>query len=491
VSLGAADNFAVLASSTVTNTGASLVNGDLGLSPGTSVTGFPPSAVLGIQHVADTAASNAQASLITAYNNAAGQGPATPIVSNLGGQTLTPGVYGSSTSIALTGNLILNAQGDPNAVFVFQAGSTLTTASSSSVTLINGAQACNTFWEIGSSATLGTNSTFKGNIMAQASITLTTGANVEGRVLARTGAVTMDTNIINRAVCAVPPTPSASVTPTPTPSVTPVPPLINIVKTPSPLALPSGPGSVTYGYSVTNPGTVALSNVTVTDDKCSPVGFVSGDTNSNNLLDVTETWHYSCTTTVSQTTTNTATATGQANGFTAVDTANATVVVGLASPPPLINVVKKPSVFNLPAGGGAVTYTYTVTNLGTVPLSNVSVVDNKCSPVSSPTGDINSNSQLDTSETWVYTCQTTLTATTANTAIAEGSANGLTAIDFSLATVLVPPSPSASPVPKLPNTGAGSNDKSGILWGAIVLAAALFSVLTLTRKQQAGANRLS
>jgi len=210
VGLGAADGFAVLGASTVTNTGPTIINGDLGLSPGTSVTGFPPGVVNGVQHITDSVAANAQSDLTTAFNSAAGEGPTSPIVGNLGGQTLTAGVYNSGSSVGLTGTLTLDGQGNPNAVFVFQVGSALTTASSSSVNLINGAQACNVFWQIGSSATLGTNSTFRGTVMAQASVTVTTGARVEGRVLARSGAITLDTSIISRAICAASPAPSPS-----------------------------------------------------------------------------------------------------------------------------------------------------------------------------------------------------------------------------------------------------------------------------------------
>ena len=194
VPLGTADSFAVLAGSTITNTGATVVNGNLGLSPGSAVTGFPPGVVNGAQHVADGVALQAKADLITAYIDAAGQGPAIPVTADLGGQTLTPGVYNSPTTLALTGVLTLDALGDPNAVFIFQAGSTLTTASASSVNLIGGAQSRNVYWQVGSSATLGTNSLFRGSILALTSITLTTGATADGRVLALNGAVTLDTN---------------------------------------------------------------------------------------------------------------------------------------------------------------------------------------------------------------------------------------------------------------------------------------------------------
>lgn len=202
VGLGTADSFAVLAGSTVTNTGPSVVHGNLAVSPGAAVTGFPPGTVFGTIHAADGVAGQAKTDLTTAYNDAAGRTPPNSVSGDLGGQTLTPGVYKSTSSLGLTGALTLDAQGDPNAVFVFQAGSTLITASGSSVVLIGGAQACNVFWQIGSSATLGTNSTFRGNILALTSGTLNTGASVDGRVLARNGAVTLDDNVITTARCA-------------------------------------------------------------------------------------------------------------------------------------------------------------------------------------------------------------------------------------------------------------------------------------------------
>ncbi|TMK39094.1 MAG: DUF3494 domain-containing protein [Actinobacteria bacterium] len=218
VGLGTASSFAVLAGSTVTNTGPSVVNGDLGVSPGTAVTGFPPGTVNGTIHAADAVAAQAQTDTTTAYNDAAGRTPAVSVSGDLGGSTLTPGVYKASSSLGLTGDVTLDAQGDPNAVFIFQVGSTLTTASSSRVLLINGANACNVFWQIGSSATLGTNTSFKGTILALTSITLNTGATVDGRTLARNGAVTMDTNTITRGSC---PTLPPGSTPGSTPGATP------------------------------------------------------------------------------------------------------------------------------------------------------------------------------------------------------------------------------------------------------------------------------
>jgi len=220
VNFGTADDFAVMAGSTITNTGSSMITGNLGLNPGTSVTGFPPGIINGTQHVANPTAVQAQIDLITAYDNAVGQIPVSTVPTELGGTTKTAGVYDSAAgTFGITGTLTLDAQGDPSAVFIFKAASTLITAGASNVVLANGAQACNVFWQVGSSATLGTDSTFKGNILALTSITLTTGANVEGRVLARNGAVTLDTNTIIKAICAVPVTPSPVSTLTPVPGL--------------------------------------------------------------------------------------------------------------------------------------------------------------------------------------------------------------------------------------------------------------------------------
>jgi hypothetical protein len=205
VPLGTADSFAVLGGSSVTNTGPSVISGDLGVSPGTPVSGFPPGSVTaGAVHAADAVALQAKNDLVTAYNDAAGRGSTATISADLAGSTLTPGVYTSASSLGLSGALTLDARGDPSATFVFQAGSTLNAGSGSRVLLIGGAQACNVFWQVGSSATIGTTSTFVGNIMALTSISLTTGATLNGRALARNGAVTLDTNTITKAACATP-----------------------------------------------------------------------------------------------------------------------------------------------------------------------------------------------------------------------------------------------------------------------------------------------
>ncbi len=194
-------NFSVLAGTTVTNTGSTIVSGDVGVCPGTAVTGFPPGSAGGTIHIADGAASLAQATLTAGYIDAAGRAGGISVADDLVGQTLTAGVYTSTSSLADSGNLTLDAQGNPNAVFIFQIASTLTTGSGSHIILANGAKACNVFWQVGSSATLGTNSVFAGNIMALTSITITTGVSLEGRALARNGAVTLDTDVITGCTC--------------------------------------------------------------------------------------------------------------------------------------------------------------------------------------------------------------------------------------------------------------------------------------------------
>lgn len=193
--------FSVLAGSTVTNTGSTTVSGEVGVYPGTAVIGFPPGLAGGTIHSADSAAAQAQAALTAGYLDAASRPGGASVSGDLVGQTLTQGVYTASSSLAVSGDVTLDAQGNPAAVFIFQIGSSLTTGSGSHVILANGARACNVFWQVGSSATLGTNSVFKGNILALTSITLTTGVNLEGRVLARNGAVTLDSNVITGCSC--------------------------------------------------------------------------------------------------------------------------------------------------------------------------------------------------------------------------------------------------------------------------------------------------
>ncbi|MDO9384093.1 MAG: ice-binding family protein [Hyphomicrobiaceae bacterium] len=202
--LGSAADFGVLAGSTVSNTGPSVIQGSVGVSPGGAVVGFPPGIVLppGVIHAADATASQAQTDLTTAYNTLMGMPSQVDLTGqDLGGLILTSGVYSFNTSAQLTGVVTLDGQGNPASPFVFQIGTTLTTASNSAVLLINGANGNNVYWTVGSSATLGTNTVFAGNIVALSSITLNTGASINcGRALARNGAVTLDNNTITLCV---------------------------------------------------------------------------------------------------------------------------------------------------------------------------------------------------------------------------------------------------------------------------------------------------
>jgi Ice-binding-like len=243
VPLKTARRFAVLAGSGITNTGLTGITGDIGTFPTTSITGTSTLVLNGTNHGGDAVTQQAKKDLVGAYINAANQGPVTPVAGGiLGGLKLVSGVYNSASSMDLTGTLTLNGQGRDDSVFIFQVGSALTTASASQVRLVNGAQGCNVFWQIGSSATLGTGSTFEGSVMALTSITANTGARVHGRLLARNGAVTLDTNRITRPTCATgaapTPTPTASATATPTPSAT---------------ATPSPTPSSTPGVTVPHP----------------------------------------------------------------------------------------------------------------------------------------------------------------------------------------------------------------------------------------------
>ena len=197
VNLGTAGNFGVLGGSTVASTGATVITGDLGVSPGSAVTGFPPGIVNGTIHAGDAVAAQAQNDALTAYNTLLAFTGATDLTGqDLGGLTLTPGAYNFNTSAQLTGILILDGQGLINPGFIIQIGSTLTTASASSMLLINGANYDNVFFQVGSSATLGTGTDFSGNIIALTSDTLNAGATVNGRVFAINGAVTLDGNTI-------------------------------------------------------------------------------------------------------------------------------------------------------------------------------------------------------------------------------------------------------------------------------------------------------
>lgn len=199
VPLAGAASFAVIAGSEITNAGQTNIHGDLGLSPGSALSGFPPGVLNGDLHINDAIAAQAKLDITAAYNDAAGRTSSQIITlsGNIGGLTLTPGLYKSTSSLAISsGDLTFDALGDANAVFVIQMASTFTTTSGRKVILAGGASPANIFWQVGSSATFGTNSVLKGTFIAMESITLTTGATLQGRALTRTGGVTMESNNI-------------------------------------------------------------------------------------------------------------------------------------------------------------------------------------------------------------------------------------------------------------------------------------------------------
>jgi uncharacterized repeat protein (TIGR01451 family) len=381
----------------------------------------------------------------------------------LGGKApLAPGLYCSDTSFQITGNLALLGT---TGTWVFKAPTTITTAASSSIT---GGDPCNVWWRIGSQAsTLGASSTFIGTIIAHTGIHFGANVTLNGRALAEGGDVTLSTDGTNITV----PTGCAAPVVRQTQHLAPIiVPVIGLIKVPSPLSLPSGPGKVTYNYAVSNVGKLQrLTDISVVDDKCSPVVYSSGDINNNKLLDIDEIWNYTCSSTLTSTTTNTAIATAHStDGYynTAIATAIATVVVGSPIQPPLINVVKVPSQLTpFPFGGGNVTYTYTVTNPGIVAMNSITVTDDKCPSVSYVSGDTNNNNLLDTNESWIYTCKQNIKVSTGNVATAKGNANGLTALAYAFANVLVA-------VPSLPKTGFGPEGIT-ISWITIVLAIAV------------------
>ena len=268
VGLGTATSYAVLAGDTITNTGATTINGDLGLHPGTAVTGAPT--VNGTSNVANGAAQQAKADLRTAYLDAEGRaGPALIAAGALGGRTLAPGLYkddGAPASLGIATGQTLTLQGDASSVWIFQSASTLIAETGSRVVLSGGAQACNVFWQVGSSATLRTGASFVGTVMAHTSITVENSVTVAGRLLAGSqangaGALTMDTDTITRSTCAAvtttttttttPPTTTTAAPPTP-PRPTPTPPRPAPAK-PAKKAAAAPPPRASGGTSVNGP----------------------------------------------------------------------------------------------------------------------------------------------------------------------------------------------------------------------------------------------
>lgn len=248
-------------------------------------------------------------------------------------------------------------------------------------------------------------------------------------------------------------------------------PLIGITSVPDPLALPGGSGNVTYHYAVKNfLEELSLTNIQVIDDTCAPVAFIEGDDNGNAELDSSERWRYSCTATISETTGSIATVTGTVNDVTTTHKAYTTVVVGLDTPPPLVSIVNITKIaypLALPVEGGNIDFTYKVNNPGVVPLSTVTVTDDKCSTMSQKLGDTNGNNLLDTNEVWMYTCSMFLKETTTNTATVVAFSNGFKAIGETTITVKVEPVAlpnvgDAEIVPDFPTQAISSVPETGI-----------------------------
>jgi uncharacterized repeat protein (TIGR01451 family) len=348
VNLGSASTFTILGASTVTSTGPSVINGNLGVSPGNAVTGFPPAVVVGgVQHVADGPAAAAQSDLTAAYIDAGNRTVPVVVAGDLGGRTLPPGLYYSASSLGITGVLTLDGQGNSSSVFIFQIGSALTTATSSQVVLIGGAQAANIFWQVGSSATLGTYSIFYGTIMAQASVSIGTGAALNGRALARTGAVTLDsTTGINPGPPVTSGTPPALTVSCPLGNA-----LVNVAY--NSLVASTG-GTPPYTFSITTgslPPGLSLNSSTgaVTGTPTGTGGTSAFTTHVSDSL------------------------TGTANNATC-----SIVVAGVASQAD-VSITKTGPATVVP-GSPNMTYNIVVTNLGAIPATGVTVYDVLPSP---------------------------------------------------------------------------------------------------------------
>lgn len=268
-------------------------------------------------------------------------------------------------------------------------------------------------------------------------------------------------------------------------------PLIGISSVPEPLSLPKGPGNVTYHYAVKNfRSEASLTDIQVNDSNCSPIKFVEGDDNDDSKLDYSETWRYTCTIKLSETTQSIATAIGTSNNLPATHKAYTTVVVGSDKVAPMVNIINISKIaypLSLPAEGGDITFTYRVNNPGVVPLSNVSVTDDKCAAMSSKLGDKNANGLLDITEVWIYTCTTHLYKTTTNTVSVTSYANGLKAVGYATLTVTVDtpgPGISGQVIPSFPTTGDDPTMKY-IVWATLAGALAILIIpFFLNRKRK-------
>ncbi|MDB4939599.1 MAG: hypothetical protein JWO40_24 [Candidatus Doudnabacteria bacterium] len=568
-SLGAAATYGVL-TGTYANTSATTINGDVGF---TVAPAIAPSGTHTNYGSSDpyTAAGADQGTALSALNAETCTfifGAATDLATL--SQPIIPGVYCITGAVSITTGITLSGSG----TYTFRIVGALNSTAGITIALAGGASACDIFWTPTGAVTLGAGTTFIGTVIDPAAVTLGAGTIWTGRALAFGKAVTSDTNSITVPSCSAPappppPAPSPSPTPTPTPSpsptptpppsasinvvatvindngrtkvvadfplfvngssvisgqtnsfaapasytvtetadvnytqefsgdcdasgridvvsgsqmfcivinddiaplivppssggggsggqsppvvpfipvVVPTPPVIDIIKIPNPLALPGGPGLVTFTYTLRNIGTVPVTNITILGNSCKPINLTSGDINSDDVLDINEIWIYRCSVRLTKTNIDVAVATGWANNISATDIASATVVVGMPAIviTPIIHVINVPNSFTLPVRGGMITYVQKISNPGKIALSNVNITDDKCSPVEYVTGDKNSDSRLGITETWDYTCTTRILKTTTNTAIATGQANGILVKDLAIATVIV-----ASPAPTI------------------------------------------
>jgi hypothetical protein len=501
VTLGTASNFAVLAGSGITDTNPSVIVGNAGSNPTVS-NGLTGVEVTGTNYTAsDAAVIAAKVASATTYGDISTRPQSgVDIPTDLAAQNLTAGIYHSAAGtfgISGAGTLTLDGGGNPNSVFIFKADTTLITGGASSVVLTNGAQACNVFWAVGTSATLN-NTTFVGTIMAQASITDTGTSTVVGRLLADaenngTGAVTLNNTHVTVPTCVPHLTlvktinntgggtalnTAWTLTATGTGSPTNLSGITGATGADSDLAFPNATFKAdTYTLAETGPSGYTASLYSCVKNGGSAVFGNSIILARGDVATCTITNTFG-TSTAAVVATSSNSGGGTVYGCTDPSATNyisnyvssnpALCIYGGVSP--LIHVTKVPSPLALLAGPGVVTYTEKVTNPGVAALSNIILTDDKCSPLNYISGDLNNDSKLDTTETWTYTCQTNLTKTTTNTARVQGTVNGLIAKDFAIVTVVVS-------TPGLPKTGFPPRGE-GMMWYVIASAGILVSLFS-------------
>ncbi len=444
VGLGVAGTYSALGAESVDNTGKSVLTGDVGVSPGSAITGFPPGRILAPGTKRDTAdAAAAQAANLTAYTDAAGR-PADVTYNDDphelgGGDPLVAGVYKSNVSAGLTGTLVLDGQGDSSSVWIFQVGSALTTASDSAVILKNGAQACNVFWQVGSSATLGTSSKFVGTVLALTSITADSGTVVDGRLLAQTGAVTLDTTRFSSPECGPTATVTQTVTASPTATVTQTGPTATVTETQT--VAPTATVTETVAPSATATTTVTQTvapTATVTETVApTATATVTQTRTATATATTTETLAPTATATVTETVTPTATETGPTATVTQTETTGPTATVTQTeTSAPTATVTQTETV----APTATVTQTQTVGATATVTETALATVTATQTVTASQSATATATeSEIEGSETATATTTEnetenvtetkTATATTTTTTLAEtGTGAGTTAV---------------------------------------------------------------